>query len=222
MSGFSAQLWEASSGIRERIGQLAFVRELADGSLSRERFGYYLAQDAHYLRDYARALAALAALAPTPQAQVFWGKAGTEAIEVELLLHASHVDVLTGPAPSPTCVLYTSFLLAEATRGDYASLAAAVLPCFVVYADVGARLAAAARAQLPGGDLSAHPYGDWIATYENPAFAGSARQASELVDEAAAGAAAAGRERMTGAYLTATRCEWMFWDAAYRLESWPA
>ena len=27
--------------------------------------------------------------------------------------------------------------------------------------------------------------------------------------------------RMRRAYTTATRCEWMFWDAAHRRETWP-
>jgi thiaminase/transcriptional activator TenA len=27
--------------------------------------------------------------------------------------------------------------------------------------------------------------------------------------------------RIRGHYLTASRYEWMFWDAAFRMESWP-
>ena len=37
-----------------------FVRGLADGSLSEERFLYYLGQNIHYLVNYRRALSALA------------------------------------------------------------------------------------------------------------------------------------------------------------------
>lgn len=226
---FAAQMWAETAEIRTAIDDLAFVRELADGTLELATFDYYMVQDALYLRDYARALAALASLAPSSEAQVFWAKAAAEAIEVEMSLHTSHVGAEGSTEaktaahawePSPTCVMYTGFLVSEATRGSYASLAAAVLPCFAVYQDVGARLAARVR-DSSGGSLDAHAYGDWIATYEDPAFEESTRYASALVDEAAASASPATVARMRIAYVTATRCEWMFWDAAHRREGWP-
>ena len=40
-------------------------------------------------------------------------------------------------------------------------------------------------------------------------------------DEAAAGASASLRERMHAAFMRATQLEWIFWDSAYRLETWP-
>ena len=95
----------------------------------------------------------------------------------------------------------------------------------MVYDDVGRRLAAKARneADAPGANdpLEQHPYGDWILTYEDEDFAASAEQACVLVDEAAEAASEQTRARMAEAYLTATRCEWMFWDAAARAERWP-
>jgi thiaminase/transcriptional activator TenA len=43
----------------------------------------------------------------------------------------------------------------------------------------------------------------------------------EATDEAAAGASAHLRERMHAAFKRATQLEWLFWESAYRLESWP-
>jgi thiaminase/transcriptional activator TenA len=40
-------------------------------------------------------------------------------------------------------------------------------------------------------------------------------------DEAAAGASPPLRERMHAAFTRATQLEWVFWDSAFRLESWP-
>ncbi len=229
---FSATLWAETAGIRAAIDELPFVRELVDGTLDRATFDYYMVQDALYLRDYSRSLAALSSLAPTSEAQVFWATAAAEAIEVEMALHTSRVGAegeSTGDAtdsndtswePSPTCVMYTGFLISEATRGDYASLAAAVLPCFAVYHDVGTRLAARVRA-ASGGELEGHNYADWIATYEDPGFEASTLRAAALVDEVAAQANPETIARMRRAYITATRSEWMFWDAAHRQETWP-
>ena len=50
--------WEGVADVRTAIDDLAFVRGLSDGTLPEEAFGWYLAQDALYLRDYARVLAA--------------------------------------------------------------------------------------------------------------------------------------------------------------------
>ena len=61
-----ADWWAEIAGVRAEIDDLPFVRGLADGTLGREAFLEYLAQDALYLRDYARALAEAARLAPTP------------------------------------------------------------------------------------------------------------------------------------------------------------
>ena len=45
-----------------------FLTGLADGTLPEESFAFYVIQDALYLRDYARALAAVASRAPTASA----------------------------------------------------------------------------------------------------------------------------------------------------------
>ena len=54
---FTEDLWRRIEPIRAAIDELPFIRALADGSLPRERFEYYLGQDALCLGQYARALA---------------------------------------------------------------------------------------------------------------------------------------------------------------------
>ncbi len=39
-------------------------------------------------------------------------------------------------------------------------------------------------------------------------------------DEAAETASSSSRERMHAAFVRATQLEWMFWDSAFRLETW--
>ena len=45
--------------------------------------------------------------------------------------------------------------------------------------------------------------------------------ARAITDELAEAADAATVARMHEAFATASRYEWMFWDAAHRLERWP-
>ena len=63
---FSDDAWAATADIRARIDRLPLLLELADGTLDPERFVEYLVQDDFYLSGYARALAMLAARAPSP------------------------------------------------------------------------------------------------------------------------------------------------------------
>ena len=49
MTRWSDQAWKAAEPVYRRIIEHPFVGELAAGSLSEERFRYYLRQDALYL-----------------------------------------------------------------------------------------------------------------------------------------------------------------------------
>ena len=61
---FRDLMWTAMQDIYTRILAHPFVAGLTDGSLPRDAFAYYVVQDAHYLSDYARALALVGAKAP--------------------------------------------------------------------------------------------------------------------------------------------------------------
>ncbi|MGN6610972.1 MAG: bifunctional hydroxymethylpyrimidine kinase/phosphomethylpyrimidine kinase [Angustibacter sp.] len=218
---FTTHAWDTTAAVRAAIDDLPFVQALADGTLPEPVFAEYLRQDALYLQQYARALATLAALAPDADQQLWWTQSAQQAIAVERQLHESWVEVPDAdpapgvPAASAACTAYTSYLLAVAQRGDYAELLAAVLPCFWVYADVGERLLERTRDQ-PG-----HPYRRWIDQYGDPAFAARTQEAKAMADRAATRSGPSTRARMLEAFGTATRYEWMFWDAPWQGRHWP-
>ena len=212
---FTDELWEEIAPIKKAIDQGQFVRGLGDGSLSQDKFNYYMVQDALYLAAYAKVLAGLATFAHDPDDMVFWAEASANSIKVERELHASHVDVMAAATPSPTCRAYSDFLAAQLASGEYGIVAAAVLPCFWIYQVVGTELLDTA------GDLEKHPYGDWIGMYANPVFAEETKIVRGIVDRAAEGVLELQRQRMRDAFVQASRYEWMFWDAAWRMETWP-
>ena len=219
---FSTQAWEATSEIRARIDSLPLLTELADGTLEHRLFVEYLGQDDFYLRGYTRALATLASRAPTSSAAAFWARSAGEAVEAEVLMHDALMaddrlrDLPRPAVASPTTRAYVNSLLAATAFEPYAVGVAAVLPCYWVYADVGATLADRA-ARLDG-----HPYAGWVAAYADPAFQQVTREAIALLDEAAASSDDATRERMLTAFVDATWYEEQFWARAYALEVWQA
>ncbi len=212
---FSDELWESIGPIRTAIDELPLLTGMEDGTLPRDVFTYYLAQDAHYLASFGRVLAAAASQSDRSEELLFWAGSARTTILVERELHAAHVPDFEALPKSPTCTAYTSYLFSLAADGCYPALVAGLLPCFWIYDDVGRRLGERV------GELGGHPYGDWIGTYGDPEFAAATRQARGILDALADTAGEDTRRRMAEAFTTATRYEWMFWDAAWRKERWP-
>lgn len=208
---FSTQLWAEIAGTREAIYDLDFVRQLADGTLEAVDFDYYLNQDAQYLSRYSRALARASQLAPAEAEQLFWAAGSSSCLEVEADLHRNWLQDRAGRGETgPVTRAYTDHLLAAAGQGSYAVLVAAVLPCFWLYADVGAVLHQRHAADPNRQD---HPYSAWLETYADEAFAAATRQAIEIMDSAARNASAGERELMRQAFIASARYEYEFFDA---------
>lgn len=217
---WTSRLWEAATPVYDAILEHPFVRGLTSGQLSADCFSYYVAQDVHYLRDYARALAVVGAKAPTHADTGMFGKHAAETVAVELALHETLLPQLaldpahlsTIPA-SPTTTAYTSYLLATVHNGSFADGLAAVLPCYWIYARVGTAL------KEQG---SPDPrYQAWIDTYGGEPFALVVEEVLALADRIGADLSKAERERAQRHYTLTSRYEWMFWDAAWRQEEWP-
>ncbi|MDL2243190.1 TenA family protein, partial [Bacteroidales bacterium OttesenSCG-928-K03] len=114
---------------------------------------------------------------------------------------------------TPTCRLYTSYLLSTMTQVPVEVAAAAILPCFWIYMEVGNYIF---KNQKPN-----NPYQDWINMYSDEGFAVSNARAIEICDELAANSSEAQQQEMINAFILAAKMEWMFWDSAYKLEEWP-
>jgi len=220
MTSFLTEARAENARLLQAIHDLPFNRDLSAGILRQDRFQHYLIQDGLYLTDYARALAALAAKAPNAEliAQFAANAAGAVHFEQEMqhsYLSKFGIDraVAQSAERSPTCLGYTSFLLAEAQTGSYETLLAALLPCFSIYADVGAAIAKATIAN--------NPFALWIDTYASDEFQTAVEAAEAAANRAAKTVHADLRRRMLALFKRSVEFEWMFWDAAYRLEAWP-
>ena len=217
---FSAQAWRRIAPLYDSILSLPFNQELAAGTLSRERFTFYMLQDAIYLTSFARALAVTAARAPDEDAIIQFAGSARTAVVVERELHAGFFQTFgitseqaAATEPSPTCQHYTHYLLALAHNAPYEISVAALLPCFWIYWEVGTHLMNAAAPD--------NPYQPWIDTYADEAFAEGVRKVIAISDQVAANVPPARAEEMLAAFARASQLEWMFWDSAYRLEAWP-
>jgi thiaminase/transcriptional activator TenA len=219
---FSASAWEHTGRLLEAIHRHPFNVTLADGTLDPSIFGWYLVQDARYLAGFSRALAVASSRAPTSADGAFLAESAHRALVVESTLHTGYLEVFAGKGflaaqipTSPSCLAYVSYLQATAATDPWPVAVAALLPCFWVYADVGTTIR---RESAPG---PSHPFADWIATYADPGFAQTAATMRSLTDRAASSATPNVRAAMLGAFGRACEYEWLFWDSAWRRETWP-
>lgn len=217
---FGEQLWARMEPVYLQILAHPFIGGLTDGSLPPAVFEHYVIQDSHYLRDYAKALASCAALAPDAATTGMFAGHAQQCIEVERSLHQGFLEQFglseeeaRGRPVLPTTLAYTSYLLRTAAIGSFTEALAAVLPCYWVYARVGAALLARS---------SPDPlYARWIDTYGGPEFAATVDRVLDVVDSAGETASTAERARAEEHAATTTRYEWMFWQAAWCRETWP-
>ncbi len=216
---FCSDAWARNAARYETTLTMPFNRELATGELPADVFRQYMIQDAHYLIAFGRALAVAAAKADNSDGVVQFAEAARVAVVVERGLHAGFMrqygvsaeDFAATPL-SPACHHYASFLMATAWSAPYPVALAALLPCFWIYAEIGKDIHS--RATQP------NPYSAWIETYASAEFEAAVKAVIDTVDRVAELASPSVREDMHQAYTHAAQLEWMFWDSAYRQETW--
>ena len=214
----SRRLWDAGATTYDAILEHPFIAGLCDGSLPTESFTHFVVQDAHYLLDFARALSLLGSRAPTADEAAMWARHAAGAIEVERELHASllaevgiDADAAAATPVAPTTLAYTSYLLAVTATAPYEHGVAAVLPCYWIYREVGQELARKGSADKR--------YQRWIEAYADEAFDALVQEVLAVVD--AWSPRPDEEPALHERFRTAARFEWMFWDAAWRRETWP-
>ncbi len=217
---FSEKAWGEIAPIYAAILNHPFIRELTAGTLSKERFKFYMVQDALYLTEFSRVLSLVAARAPDPDTMMQFDESARNALIVERALHETFFrefgitgDVVADAERASVCFTYTNYLLATAHRSSVEVAVSAVLPCFWIYWEIGKHVRAEAT--------PSNPYRLWIDTYGDEVFGERVRNVIATADAMAASAAPAVLDGMMHAFRRASQLEWMFWDSAYRLETWP-
>lgn len=217
---FTADLWNAAAPIFAKIVAHPFLRGLTDGSLPEERFRFYVKQDALYLREYARCLALASAKAPTGSWCEMFAAHAQSALNVERMLHEAYFaawglapEEVEATVPTPTTLAYTSYLLRVAGTGTFEETIGAILPCYWIYWEVGKTL-------VGTGSPNA-VYQRWIDAYASEQFANAVQRVLDAANRSTADLPEGRLALVRRHYLTASRYEWMFWDAAFRMEPWP-
>jgi thiaminase len=203
--GWSAEARAACGDLYAEIAALPFLRELEAGTLGAEAFSRYLREDGLYLGAYAQAMRRLAERLPEGPERALFVHFAEDGVEAERAMQAEFGAGEGGGEEDAACRRLMAHVAETAEAEDLPVALAGVLPCFAVYAEVGARLARSA------GD--GHPYRRWIGTYAGGDFAGDAAAVAALCDEYARRQPAC-RPAMDAAYREGVCLERDFWAAA--------
>ena len=193
-----------------------FVLAMGDGSLSLERFQFFMRQDYLYLIDFCRVLALASAKSPDLESMGRWAKLLDETLNSEMALHRSFCadfgiteQDLEATQPAPATVAYGRHLLDTARECGIEEIAASLLPCQWGYDDIGRRLAA--RSDAPPDSFHAR----WIAGYNVPEYREVTDWLRRFVDRLGAAAMPQTRQRMADAFRASLVHEFAFWEAAW-------
>ena len=220
--GFSDELRQSGTVLWDREKQHPFVTGIGDGTLDLDKFRYYMCQDYIFLIDFCRVIALAVAKAKKVEDMGWFAKLLHETLNTEMALHISFSKdfgiteaELRATEPSPTTLAYTSHLLQTGYSADIGTIAASILPCSWGYVEIGQLLS-------DRGTPESQPlYGRWIEMYNAPEFAELADWLRSFIDRTAESRSASELKRMEQAFITSSQYEYMFWDAAYRMEQWP-
>jgi thiaminase/transcriptional activator TenA len=229
--GFVAEMRARAAAIWAAEAAHPFVRGVGDGTLDVARFKYYVAQDYLFLIEFVRVLGLAVAKSTDLATMQRFTELQHMTLTQEMELHRGYcarfgitAADLEAARPSPTTYAYTRHLLTVAYAGTAGEIEAALLPCQWGYAEIGAALAAVSRPE--GGERAALPYAplyeEWVRMYASPEYQALAAGMCDLMEELAAHAGEDERRRMMDHFLTSSRYEYLFWEAAYTMEQWPA
>lgn len=203
----SNALWQANQDLSKACLQHPFLKGIADGSLSQNSFAYYVAQDAFFLKAFARAYSIAAAKVPDWEGFEILHDLGSGVL-AELRLHERYAAKwgadLAGAKPGIATRHYTDFLLATAWGNDVGLTVAAMTPCLRLYAWLGQQLA---TPKIPE-----HAFSEWICTYSSPEFEELAKRLESLTDRYAAFT-----PEIAATYRYAMVCERDFFQAAWEI-----
>jgi thiaminase/transcriptional activator TenA len=215
----SDRLHQDAGDIWKKIVGHPFVVELYQGTLPMDKFKTYILHDYSYLVDTIKNFSIIASRARSVDVvreavEIAHLEATGEFRGYEDFLHTLGytLDDAMRVEPFPTSLSYRGFLMGTSSLSTSQEALASVLPCFWSYREI---------ALYHQDELSANPqknYVDWASVYLSEDYAQLVEKLRRLVDRTCDDFP---YERLKPLFLTASRYEYMYWNAAYNLESWP-
>lgn len=194
-----------------------FVTEVAAGTLAKDAFAWYFAQNLHYLDNYALSFDRFGDRLEGDD-RALCRRWAEETRAMKPWTEGLFTKIVGGkPEESPFYVLRpttAAYMRHERESAEHAPLLAgfaALLPCFTVYERMGMTIARTRK-------LEGNPYAEWLAAYGDPAYSETVDLALGLAERLGRNASPDEWELAKTAYRTSCAFERRLFRAAYTLE----
>lgn len=198
-----------------------FVAGIADGSLDREKFKFYMVQDYIYLLDYARVFSLGVVKAEEPEIMRHCACYVKQILDGEMDIHKGYMKRLgisleeaEHTAPSLDNLSYTSYMLRIAYDGGAAEVMAAILSCAVSYEYIAKNIV------KNNPKASEHEfYGEWIRGYANEEYSAANKELISITEMLTADYSEKKLESLKQIFINCSRYEGLFWDMAWEMRA---
>lgn len=221
-SSFVDELRADTDSLWQTIHGHAFVRGIGDGTLSRDRFKFYLRQDYPYLIDFSRVLGVATAKSETLDEMRQFSSLLDATLTKEMELHRRtcaglgiELADLERTEPGLITTAYSAFILRACYEGCLSDILAVLLPCEAGYVEIAQRLREKGLPEPPH-------YRDWIETYTSSEMTVLADWLARRMDSLAEDMTSAARRRCARLYRASVRFELLFFEMVWEKTLWPA
>ncbi|MCI5791950.1 MAG: thiaminase II [Lachnospiraceae bacterium] len=212
-------LIESVKDIWDGYDRHPFVTGIADGTLDKEKFKYYMIQDYLYLIDYAKVFALGVAKASDKETMRHCAGYVDQILDGEMDIHRGYMKrlgiSLEEAEHTPLALdnlSYTSYMLRMAYEGGAAEVLVAILSCAVSYEFIAKHIVANNPAAAD------HEfYGEWIRGYVSDEYAEANKILIDLTERLTADLNDAQLEHLKQIFINCSRYEGSFWDMAWEM-----
>ncbi|MGX7195837.1 thiaminase II [Enterococcus olivae] len=203
----------------EKSLQHPFIQELQAGTLSDERFRYYLLQDRYYLNQLQDIYLQIATQTVFPEVRQMMLTGSDRLIAGEIAIRETFFKELaiteeeirqTVIAPGP--YHYVSHMYRQLSSKSPNAAFASLLPCAWLYQEIGFHL---------NQTGSPHPlYQRWIETCITEESVAIVQQEQRLLNAIYEETTKEEQQKMLAAFVISSHMEHEFWETSYRLKTW--
>lgn len=194
-----------------------FVKEIGEGTLSKDKFKNYLIQDYLYLKDYAKVFSMGVMKAKTIEEMKFYYNAMKGVMEDETAVHINYLKefgLSTEETEKQNNELITSsyanYMIGIALKGDCKEIAMATMPCTWSYYYIGKHLYDTYKKTL-----DTNFYKPWIEEYSSPGFKECVEEWQEYVNTICSNLNKEEINNLKEIFINSSLYEMEFWNMAY-------
>lgn len=196
-----------------------FVRGIANGTLNKENFQYYMVQDYLYLIDYAKVFSIGVAKAKDTEVMRLFAVYVSQILDGEMDIHKGYMQRLgisLGEAQKASLALenlsYTSYMLRVAYEEGPSEIAAAILSCALSYEVIVKEMI-----KTNPSSIDHAFYGEWVRGYADPGYSHANQKLIDLIEQLTEDYSEGQMHRLEEIFIACSRYESAFWDMAWKM-----